>query len=195
MGAIFEAGDWKAALAYNRKALDLIVQLGAADPNTIVIQDNRGILEWRLGTILAARGELAEGISRLRTSVAIARALLERQPNRMEFRNEFLSFEADLALALARSHDRAAVDALAAEAVPSLEWYRKSPVSNALRTRRPRTFFAFGEAYSLLKDRAQACEWFRQSVDAWHEIETSSGVPAMFRSQEADARRKRLLRR
>ena len=189
MGGILRADEPKAALAHFRKALDLITQLAAVDSSTLVIQTSLGVLQGDIGASLASQGQLAEGIARMRKAMEIDRALLARQPNAAEPRITLLVAGADLARALARSRDRASVDALAAELSPLLEGLHSERFSSSVRARRPRTLFAFGEAYSTLQDRAQACEWFHRSVDAWREIESSSAVALYLRPLEADAAR------
>jgi tetratricopeptide (TPR) repeat protein len=190
MGGILIADEPKAALAHLRKALDLTEQLAAADPHTVAIQMNRGVLEGFIGAILASQGQLAEGIARMRRAMAIDHDVLDRQPTFVERRISLLSVASDLAPALARSRDRAGVDALAAEAAPSLEGIHQARLSNLALARRPRTLFAFGEAYALLQDRREACNWFRRSVEAWREIESGPGIAPVHREFHAAAIRR-----
>jgi hypothetical protein len=187
MGTLITADEPGAALAHLRQALDLIVQLAGADPNTLILQDNRGIVESEIGAILASQGQLAEGIVRMRRSIAIAHTVLDRRPKSIDALVEVLGPAADLAPALARSHDRASVDALVAEMSSFLERLHTARAANFVAARRPRTLFAFGTAYSILRMRPQACAWFRQSVDAWSEIEASSGIFRGYRPLQAEA--------
>lgn len=190
MGGILIAGEPQAALAHLRKALDLIVQLAAADPDTIAIQSIRGAIEGNIGEILASQGQLAEGIVRMRRALTASHALADRQPTAVNHRISLLVAASNLAPALARFHNRAAVDALAVEVAPSLDWVHQARFSTYVQGRRPRTLFAFGQAYSLLKDQPEACNWFRRSVEAWRELESTSGIFPAYRTFQAAAIRR-----
>ena len=187
MGGLLEASEPQVALRHFQAALKLLTQLPAADPDTVAFQASRGLVESRIGAILVSEGRSVEGMARLSSALEITRALQKRQPKNIDYAIIFLMSASDMARALARTHNRAGLDALAEETVHVLERLHGARVSSFTAARRPRTQFAVGEAYELMKARPQACEWFHQSVEAWREIEASSGIVANQRALQAGA--------
>lgn len=191
MGGLLVSDEPKTALPHLRKALELMAHLAQADTQTLAIQENQGFVEGKIGAILAAQGQLSEGIARMRSAVRTAHAVLDRQPKSTDRLANLLIVPLDLAPALARSHDRAGVDALAADMSPFIERLHPAGIPNRISAAAgPRALFAFGESYALLNDPVQACQWFHQSVASWRELDLSRGVAAHHRALQADAIRR-----
>jgi tetratricopeptide (TPR) repeat protein len=184
VGAVLEAGLPREALTHFETAHDLLT--ARAGGSTGNIQNTLAFAETRIGTVLTAQGQLAEGITHLRKAIVIKRSVFQLQESDGALVQLVISM-GPLANALARSHDRPALDLLVAEASPLLERCRTIPMS--IYGRCPVALGNFGEAYAVLKDGAEACKWFRRSIDAWREIETAYTLYPSQRASQAVAAR------
>jgi tetratricopeptide (TPR) repeat protein len=176
------------------KALDLLNEgLAATRPFANLETAPTGLLTLRTillvqhGRVLLEGNRAAEAIPQLQHALQTLLAVERRAPGVADTWARKLSIYGRLAVARGKLGQKAALDALAAEARVAIQ-AQPTP-------RLPTTFMAntataplrFAEAYHLLRDERTACLWWQASVEAWSRVASHGEMPPGFQAMQQQA--------
>ncbi|WP_321471972.1 serine/threonine-protein kinase [uncultured Paludibaculum sp.] len=164
--------QWAESVAYLRRAAVIFQNRLATMPDNGVDQLYMALTEAALGERLGDHGQRREGVQYLRRGFHRMQALVARDPKNTTNLLELFKVQRALARQLAAQGRGGEAMRLALEVVSRAREVAAQATSGQTFTRRevPLSLLQMGQVCQILGRAEEARSWFRQTIDAWEQL-------------------------
>lgn len=183
-------GQWSESVSYLRRAMVIFQGRLKRTPDNGVDQLYMALTEAALGERLGDHGQRAEGVQYLRRGLERMRMLVSRDPKNTTNLLELFKVQRALSKQLAGQGQASEAIALASEVVQRARLVAAQATSGQSFTRRevPLSLLEMGTVCRILGRPEEARSWFRQTLQAWEDLNRAGIHFPELESAMAEAR-------